>query len=134
LLVNVLIFAACPLYFGIFLCFGVEMGSTVIAACPCGLDTGIIMIGGGMHNFTTVCVFPCLCVRCHAVVTVNLFAKRKRCPQCRTSKIIPYDDPIFRLPDPVGLELGTFKCIAFWYLSGFFVKKIIQYAFPNSEY
>jgi len=40
----------------------------------------------------------------------------------------------FRLPDPVGLELGTFKCIAFWYLSGFFVKKIIQYAFPNSEY
>jgi hypothetical protein len=40
----------------------------------------------------------------------------------------------FRLPDPVGLGLGTFKCIAFWYLSGFFAKKIIQYAFPNSEY
>jgi hypothetical protein len=40
----------------------------------------------------------------------------------------------FRLPDPGALGFGTFKCIALWYLSGFYMKKIIKYAFPNSEY
>jgi hypothetical protein len=29
----------------------------------------------------------------------------------------------FRFPDPVVLGVGTFKGIAFWYLSGFFAKK-----------
>jgi len=68
------------------------MGSEVIATCQCGLNTSI-MIGGGMFNFMTKCYFPCICERCHAVVPVNLLAKRKRCPQCRTTKVIPYDNP-----------------------------------------
>jgi Zn finger protein HypA/HybF involved in hydrogenase expression len=68
------------------------MGSEVTATCQCGLATSI-MIGGGMVNFMTTYYFPCLCERCHTIVQVNLLAKRKRCPQCKTTKVIPYDDP-----------------------------------------
>jgi hypothetical protein len=56
----------------------------------------------------------------------------------RQSKRIPVvlsrQECKFRLPDPGALGFGTFKCIALWYLSGFYMKKIIKYAFPNSEY
>jgi hypothetical protein len=68
------------------------MGSEVTAKCRCGVDANM-MIGGGMVNFMTTCYFPCLCDRCHAIVQVNLLAKRKRCPQCKSTKVIPYDDP-----------------------------------------
>ena len=46
-----------------------------------------------MMNFMTICYFPCLCERCQAVVEVNLLAKQKRSPHCRTTKVIPYDNP-----------------------------------------
>jgi len=69
------------------------MGSEVIAKCKCGVDTRIL-IGGGMVNFMTTCFFPCLCEYCHSVVQINLLAKRKQCPRCRTTKLIPYDDPL----------------------------------------
>jgi Zn finger protein HypA/HybF involved in hydrogenase expression len=68
------------------------MGTQVTATCQCGVDT-IIMIGGGMRNFMTTCYFPCLCEHCRTVVQVNLLAKQKRCPQCKTTNVIPYDDP-----------------------------------------
>lgn len=68
------------------------MGSEVIATCQCGVNASIL-IGGGMETHETICYFPCLCERCHAVVQVNLLDKRKRCPQCKTTKVIPYDDP-----------------------------------------
>jgi len=68
------------------------MGSQVTATCQCGMDTSI-MIGGGMRNFMTTCYFPCLCEHCRTVVQVNLLAKQKRCPQCKTTNVIPYDDP-----------------------------------------
>lgn len=68
------------------------MGLQVTATCQCGVDTRI-MIGGGMRNFMTTCYFPCLCEHCGAVVQVNLLAEQKRCPRCKTTKIIPYDDP-----------------------------------------
>jgi len=67
------------------------MGSEVRATCECGLDTRIL-IGGGMENFISTCYFPCLCEACHDIVPVNLIAKRKRCPKCRGTKLIPYDD------------------------------------------
>ncbi len=51
------------------------MGSQVIANCECGVEVAI-MIGRGMFNFETHCVFPCLCERCRAVVEVNLLAKK----------------------------------------------------------
>jgi hypothetical protein len=101
------------------------MGSQVIAKCSCGLETEI-MIGGGMENFMTTCYFPCLCENCHNVIQVNLLAKRRRCPRCKKSNPIPYDDPRlsktpgknfvaeWNMQDNLGRVLvltdGKFKC------------------------
>lgn len=82
------------------------MGSQVTAKCQCGVDASIL-VGGGMFDFMTTCYFPCLCERCRAVVQVNLLAKRKRCPQCKSTKVIPYDDPI--LSDGSGM-----RAVASW--------------------
>jgi|APEBP8051072210_1049370.scaffolds.fasta_scaffold00719_4 hypothetical protein len=68
------------------------MGSQVNATCRCGVDTSIL-IGGGMDDFLSTCLFPCLCGHCHSVVQVNLLAKPLQCPQCKTATVIPYDDP-----------------------------------------
>lgn len=75
------------------------MGSQVIAKCQCGLET-YIMIGGGEADFGTICYFPCFCEHCNNVVQVNLRAKQRRCPKCKSSKVIPYDDP--RLSESTG--------------------------------
>jgi len=69
------------------------LGSQVTAKCQCGLDTSIL-IGGGMLNFMTTCYFPCLCGQCCNVVQVNLLVKQRWCPQCKSMKVIPYDDPM----------------------------------------
>ena len=45
-----------------------------------------------MLNHETTCYFPCLCENCHNVVQVNLLSKQKRCPKCKSTKVIPYDD------------------------------------------
>jgi hypothetical protein len=75
------------------------MGTQVTATCPCGL-TEDILIGGGMETFRTICCFPCLCEGCHSVVEVNLLARGKRCPNCKSRKVTPYDDP--RLSESPG--------------------------------
>ncbi|RPJ41893.1 MAG: hypothetical protein EHM27_04830 [Deltaproteobacteria bacterium] len=101
------------------------MGLEVTATCQCGVNTRI-MIGGGMANFMTTCFFPCFCERCHTVVQVNLLAKPNRCPQCKTTKVIPYDDPTlsegagkrtvanWNIEEKLGRELkltdGNYKC------------------------
>jgi len=68
------------------------MGSRIIATCGCGVNEEIL-IGGGMHNFTTTCLFPCSCAGCSNVVQVDLLSEKKKCPQCQSKDIIPYDDP-----------------------------------------
>jgi hypothetical protein len=68
------------------------MGSSVKASCKCGYGESIL-IGGGMLNFKTTCLFPCLCEDCKEVVQGNLLAKRTKCPKCGKTGIIPYDDP-----------------------------------------
>lgn len=76
------------------------MGSSVVAKCECGFGSESL-IGGGMFSFMTTCYFPCLCERCHDIVQVNLIQKKLfgfipikiRCPECRSTKIIPYDSP-----------------------------------------
>jgi len=94
------------------------MGSSVQAFCPCGLETEI-MIGGGMMDHETNCLFPCCCEKCHSLVEANILVKKLRCPKCRSTKIIPYSDP--RLAsEPVGcvveswfdltLTDGAYKC------------------------
>jgi Zn finger protein HypA/HybF involved in hydrogenase expression len=68
------------------------MGSQVVATCRCGVEAKIL-IGGGMLNFDTLCFFPCLCETCHDIVQVNLLEEAKRCPKCKSTTLIPYDDP-----------------------------------------
>lgn len=101
------------------------MGSQVIAKCDCGVEA-VIDIGSGMMDFTTRCSFPCLCESCHNVVEVNLLAKTIRCPKCRKSNPIPYDDPrlyelkgseqvaVWNMQDKLGREViltdGKYKC------------------------
>ena len=68
------------------------MGSSVTAHCQCGLQE-TVDVGGGMETFEAVCFFPCLCGKCRSVVQVNLLKRRLRCPNCRSGKVIPYDDP-----------------------------------------
>ena len=101
------------------------MGSQVSATCQCGLRA-TTLIGGGMFNFETMCCFPCLCERCRTVVEVNLLAKQRRCPQCNSKKVVPYDDPAlceragdsevasWNIPGPRGRELtltnGNYRC------------------------
>lgn len=83
------------------------MGSQVNAFCECGFRSSSL-IGGGMHSFMTTCYFPCLCERCRDIVQVNLIptkilniiTKKIRCPECRSTKIIPYDSP--ELTDSTG--------------------------------
>ena len=82
------------------------MGSIVAATCQCGVDVSI-MVGGGMSNFMTTCYFPCLCKHCHAIVEANLLVKQMRCPQCKTTKIIPYDDSALSESVEKDIELET---------------------------
>jgi hypothetical protein len=85
------------------------MGSEVLARCRCGVQTRIL-IGGSRDNFQTTCYFPCLCEQCSAVVQVNLLAEQKRCPQCKTTKVIPYDDSV--LSERAGTRL-----VASWHMA-----------------
>ena len=78
------------------------MGSQVTAMCRCGLEVNVL-IGGGMANFTTTCYFPCLCEACHKIVQVNLLAKTKQCPKCKSPALISYDDP--RLSESPGTRV-----------------------------
>ena len=102
-----------------------KIGSEVIAKCQCGYEA-TSLIGGGMMNYETTCYFPCFCKNCHNVVQVNLLSKRKRCPKCKSTKIIPCDDPSlsdntgkhevtsWNAKDKLGRELkltdGNYKC------------------------
>lgn len=101
------------------------MGSQVIAKCKCGLETEIL-IGGGMFNFKTTCLFPCMCESCHGVVEANLLENPVRCPNCNAVNPISYDDPSLSLVsgknvvaswnmrEQLGRELiltdGKYKC------------------------
>ena len=81
------------------------MGGIVVATCPCGTN-GSIRIGSGMAG-PRPCYFPCLCEHCFAVVEVDLLAKRKECPQCKSTKILPYDDPTLTENAGKGRELTS---------------------------
>ena len=101
------------------------MGSEVIAKCQCGL-TATILIGGGMESFSSTCYFPCYCESCKSVVQCNLLAKKKSCPICESTTIVPYDDPSlsshagtrvvadwnmkFQLGRELKLTNGKYKC------------------------
>ena len=66
------------------------MGSSVKAACECGYSSEA-MIGGGMMNFMTTCLFPAICSDCHELVEVNLLAERQTCEACESERVQAYD-------------------------------------------
>lgn len=68
------------------------MGSEVIAKCECGVEEPIL-IGCGCTKPQSTCYFPCLCKNCHQVVIGNLLSKRPKCPDCKSTRLIPYHDP-----------------------------------------
>jgi hypothetical protein len=68
------------------------MGQSVQATCPCGYDSGLLMIGGGMHNFETLWCFPAYCAEGDHLVVVNLFDKPLRCEDDHPGKPVRYDD------------------------------------------
>jgi Zn finger protein HypA/HybF involved in hydrogenase expression len=84
------------------------MGSQITATCRCGLEVNVL-IGGGFEDFTKNCYFPCLCEACHNIVEVNILAKTKRCPKCKSPALIAYDDP--RLSKTPGKRTVAEWCI-----------------------
>lgn len=70
-----------------------SMGNSVIAECKCGYNR-IFLIGCGMMDFNkSTCYFPCLCEKCREIVRANVLSRYLKCPSCKTTEIIPYDDP-----------------------------------------
>ena len=92
------------------------MGSQVTAACQCGIEV-TVLIGGGMRNFQTTGYFPCLCEACRNIVQVNLLAKTKLCPKCKSPALISYDDP--RLSESPGN-----RAVAEWNMQGQFGRQV----------
>lgn len=58
------------------------MGSSVIARCPCGFTSHQMLTGGGMLNFRTTDLSPCLCRKCHEVFSGNIKQPPVLCPKC----------------------------------------------------
>ena len=63
------------------------MGSILRAKCSCGFDSGELLVGGGFHDFMTVCEIPCYCDHCGILLLVNVknetgIKKYNKCPKC----------------------------------------------------
>ncbi len=68
------------------------MGSTVSAKCDCGYHKSNLRIGGGMMNFQSFCSFPFYCKGCQSLVTVNLLSRTPKCPECKSTEVLAYDN------------------------------------------
>lgn len=71
------------------------MGSAVTAVCKCGYEE-TFTIGGGMETFKKLCAFPALCKKCKRIVSANLLSKHPKCPKCKSTRIVPYDQDELR--------------------------------------
>lgn len=83
------------------------MGSFVDASCSCGYR-GHAVVGAGMETFMRECDFPCLCSRCHQVVSADIMAPQLSCPDCANTEIIPYHDPAL-IDKPGDQEVASWK-------------------------
>ena len=80
------------------------MGRDAIASCECGF-TATVPIGGGQLDFLTTFYFPALCKKCNGLVRVNLLEKSMSCPKCRSTGVVPYDQPeLIKVEGPNRLE------------------------------
>ena len=68
------------------------MSGDIAASCECGF-TATSSIGSGSRNCETLFHFPALCRACNGLVTVNLGEDPPACPKCRSTDVVPYDQP-----------------------------------------
>lgn len=68
------------------------MGAMATANCDCGYSTGLLL-GGGMANFETVCLFPIYCRVCRSLECANLVDSPVTCEKCGGSDVVAYDAP-----------------------------------------
>lgn len=66
------------------------MGCTAIASCPCGYDSGELLIGQGMTG-PDPCHFPAYCKEGDHLVTVNTNEEPRRCPARHQTKPLLYN-------------------------------------------
>jgi hypothetical protein len=76
------------------------MGSTVQATCPCGFESDLLRVGGGMTSFDQVCLAPALAERTGEIAAKNFWGKSRR--GNRLGKFTFYTDT--RLHEPLGEE------------------------------
>ncbi len=67
------------------------MGSTVQASCPCGFESDLLDVGGGMLDFGEVCLAPALAGRSGKLVVRNFWSKKRR--GSRSGNVVFYTDP-----------------------------------------
>ena len=67
------------------------MGCTAIASCPCGYDSGELLIGQGMSG-PDPCHFPAYCKDGSHLVDVNMSEHPRRCPEGHKTEPVPYND------------------------------------------
>ena len=68
------------------------MGAMASASCSCGYSTELLL-GGGMSDFETVCLFPIYCRTCRTLQEANLLESPATCSQCGGPDIVAYDAP-----------------------------------------
>ena len=66
------------------------MGCTAIATCPCGYDSGELLIGPGMSG-PDPCYFPAFCKEGGHLVDVNMCDQPRRCPEGHDKEPVPYN-------------------------------------------
>ena len=66
------------------------MGCTAIASCPCGYDSGELLIGQG-DSGPDPCYFPAYCQDGKHLVDVNINEHPRRCPDGHTTEPVPYN-------------------------------------------
>lgn len=69
------------------------MGFTVSGRCSCGYAATGLPVGVAMRDTPRAWLSPCLCRSCHQAVSVNVLAKKPKCPDCKATHVEPYVDP-----------------------------------------
>ena len=66
------------------------MGDSAIATCPCGYDSGELMVGCGDSGPT--CFFPAFCKEGNHLVEIDLYEPPLRCPEGHPGDPVPYKE------------------------------------------
>jgi len=82
------------------------MGSTIQAQCPCGYESDLLDVGGGMADMGQKCMAPALSNRTGKIVTRNYWGKRSR--EDKTPSATFYTHPSLHQPVSTRMDLPVF--------------------------